>query len=166
MDTAAATTNESITKHWDCVTGAAAEVFQSTCGVDLVASPGPAPDNESLVLAVIALVGEVEWSLFLGLPGTTAMAVAKKFAGFDIPFDSPDMGDAIGEITNILAGKVKALLDGRGVKAEISLPTVMRADGLHVLIRRETASAKTCYDSPIGKLWTGVLAGKTPGMLA
>ncbi len=164
MDSAT-TTNDTIAQHWECVVKAATEVFESTCGTQLTLLAEPVAANEKLILAVIALVGEVEWSLFLGLPGPTATAVAAKFAGFDIPFDSPDMGDAIGEVTNILAGRLKALLDKRGVRADISLPTVMRADGLEVLVQRQSASAKACFDSPIGRLWTGVLAGKTPGVV-
>ncbi len=164
MDSAT-TTNDTITPHWECIVGAANEVFESTCGTKLTQLADPVTTDEKIILAVIALVGEIEWSLFLGLPAETATSVAAKFAGFDIPFDSPDMGDAIGEVTNILAGRLKALLDKRGVHADISLPTVMRADGLQVLVQRQSASAKACFESAIGRLWVGVLAGKTPGVV-
>ena len=70
------------------------------------------------VLSVISLVGGVDWSIFLGLPKDTAVALAKSFAGFDIPFESDDLGDAIGELSNILAGNVKARLDRVGIKTE------------------------------------------------
>lgn len=161
----ATTTNDAIAPHWECVVTAATEVFEATCGMKLTPLAEAETTDGQLILAVIALVGEVEWSLFLGLPSGTAAAAAAKFAGFEIPFESPDMGDAIGEVTNILAGRLKALLDKRGVRTEISLPTVMRADGLHVLVQRQSASAKICFDSPLGRLWTGVLAGKTPGVV-
>lgn len=157
--------SESITKHWDCVPAAAAEVFQSLCGVDLVVSADQNPLAEDLILAVISLVGDLEWSLFLGLPAATATTVAAKFAGFEIPFDSPDLGDAIGEVANILAGRVKALLDSHGVRADISLPTVLRAKGLEVLIQRQTVSQKICLQCDMGRLWVGVAAGRGSGMM-
>jgi chemotaxis protein CheX len=123
----------------------------------MVPCPLEPAGDEGLILSVISIIGDVEWSLFMGLPKTTATAVAAKFAGFDIPFDSPDMGDAIGELTNILAGQTKAMLDRRGVKAEIGLPSVMRADNLQVIAGKNTVTAKICFDSPLGRFWTGVL---------
>ncbi|NLW88016.1 MAG: chemotaxis protein CheX [Planctomycetes bacterium] len=158
---------QTVCEYWNCVTASAKDVFASTCGVQLEETPPEEGcENESLVLAVIALVGDVEWSLFLGLPTGTAVEVAKKFAGFDIPIDSPDMGDAIGEMSNIFGGKVKAMLDPKGVKADISLPTVMRAEGLHMMSQRQTESQKTCYSSPMGKMWIGVVSGKNAGLMA
>ena len=40
----------------------------------------------------------------LGLPRQTASNLVLAFAGCEIDFDSPDMGDAVGELANILAG--------------------------------------------------------------
>ena len=122
--------------------------------------------TDGVVIAVISLVGDVEWSVFLGLPRQTATVVAAKFAGFEIPFDSEDMGDAIGELTNILAGQVKALLDQRKVKVELSLPSVMRAESLHVLVQSKVVTRKTCFNSPLGRFWTGVTVGKEARLIA
>ena len=148
-----------VSSYGDCIATAADVTFQSICGVtpQVVPCPQEEPGGD-MVLAVISLVGQVEWSVFLGLPQTTAVAAAAKFAGFPIPFDSPDMGDAIGELTNILAGQVKAILDKRGVKVEISLPSVMRAANLQVLNNRHAVTTKTCFDSGLGHFWAGMLA--------
>jgi CheY-specific phosphatase CheX len=116
--------------------------------------------NTEVVIAIISLVGQVEWSVFIGLPRATASALAAKFAGFEIPFESPDMGDAVGELANIIAGDVKARLDSRGVKADISLPTVIRAQDIHVLVQRNAHTMRNCFQSEVGPLWVGVTAGK------
>jgi chemotaxis protein CheX len=152
-------------KYLDIITTAAGNVLSTTCGV----TPEPVleeaePMGEALILGIISLVGEVEWSLFLGLPKDTAMSVAAKFAGFEIPFESSDMGDAVGELTNIFAGQAKQLLDNAGVKANISLPSVLRADNLQVLIQRQASSRRMCFSSPLGRFWTGVLAGTSHGL--
>lgn len=161
--------NEAITlenpKYLDLVTQAAKNVLSQTCGTtaEAVEDDGNR-GGETLILGIISLVGEVEWSLFLGLPKATAMAISAKFAGFEIPFESSDMGDAIGELTNIFAGQVKQLLDDNGIRANISLPSVLRAENLEVLIQRQTSTKRACYNCEMGKFWTGVLASATPGL--
>ena len=166
METAA-TGTATDARHSDIVNQATREVFAMTAGLELTAHEEDLDlTADGVIIAVISLVGGVEWSLFLGLPRSTAEAVAAKFAGFEIPFDSADMGDAVGELANILAGQVKTNLDRVGVQADISLPSVMRAQSLSVLIQSNTASRKTCFDSPLGKLWTGVTAGQNAGLIA
>jgi chemotaxis protein CheX len=165
MTSVASVVEDTISKHWECMTAATSSLFESTCGIGIQPEPCPVAKKENLMLSVIALVGDLEWSIFLGLPGPTATALAAKFAGFEIPFESADMGDAIGELTNILAGKVKSLLNDRGVKVDISLPTVLRADSLEVLVQHRTAMAKACFVSPVGNLWAGVVSGKSAGLM-
>lgn len=145
-------------EHRQIVDQATKDIFSATCDVALTEVPDEVnTDTDGVIIALISLVGDVGWSVFISLPRTTAEAVAGHFAGFEIPFDSDDMGDAIGEVTNIFAGQIKALLDSKGVAADISLPSVMRADGLEVLIQHDSNSSKTCFDCELGRLWTGVV---------
>ena len=153
--------------HKQCVTESAMEMFSVACGVELQDIENEDNLNkDGVLIAIISLVGDVEWSIFLGLPKVTAEAIAEKFAGFAIPFDSEDMGDAVGELANILAGLIKSKLDNISIKAEISLPSVMRADSMQVLIQRDSSTCKVCFDSELGKLWTGVVASNSPGFVA
>lgn len=150
-------------QHAECVPEAAANIFNSTCGVQVTPASCENVDTaDGIIIAVISLVGDLEWSIFLGLPKPTATEAAAKFAGFAIPFESADMGDAVGELTNIFAGEVKAILNKRGVNVEISLPSVIRAQSIEVLVQRSSAAEKVCFDSPLGKFWTGVTSGKAP----
>jgi chemotaxis protein CheX len=153
--------------HSDAVPQAVKEILMTTCGT--VAEPCDDVSEEisedGIIIAVISVMGDVDWSIYLGLPRDTATGMAQGFAGFEIPFDSEDMGDAIGEVANILAGNVKQVLDKRGVAVDISLPSVMRVDGLHVLKQRDSHTTKQCYSSSMGTLWTGVVAGKDPGLV-
>jgi chemotaxis protein CheX len=152
-------------RYHECVGEAATEILKTTCSLSLSPQDETAVTKTELVIAIISLVGQVEWSVFIGLPKDTACGVAAKFAGFEIPFESSDMGDAVGELANILAGDVKARLDAKGVKANISLPTVIRAQDIHVLLQRAAATVKTCYGSDLGPLWIGVTAGKGGGFI-
>ncbi len=147
-------------QHQDCVTEAITDVFSCACGVDLqLLEDGSAIATDGVIIALISLVGDVEWSVFLGLPRSTATAVAEKFAGFAIPFESSDMGDAIGEMTNIFAGRAKAILDQRNVTVEISLPSVIWAKSIEVLVQHNSAINRHLFESELGRLWTGVVVG-------
>lgn len=141
------------------VTEAAIEVFNSLCGVTLTLSPDTSGSDTpaAAVTSVITMKG-VDCSVFLALPPETAVQVAKKFAGFEIPFESADMNDAVGELGNILAGTVKNRLDHHGIKAEISLPNVTRGEGLALPQGPASLRELACLHSPMGKMWTGVIA--------
>ena len=161
MDTPNTASETPSLKHHECVAAAAVDMLGATCGVQLE----PREDDEALntdgvIIAIISLLGDVDWSVFLGLPRDTAVGLAANFAGFEIPFDSPDMGDAIGELANILAGEVKNRLDKRGLRAEISLPGVIRAESPRVLDQHNIETVKMCFASQAGPLWTGVIAQK------
>jgi CheY-specific phosphatase CheX len=93
--------------------------------------------------------------------------VARRFAGGGIAPDDVDVGDAIGELTNIVAGQVKVLLNKNGINVNVSLPTVVKASGLETLVQRgrNTASGYTHFDSPAGKLWTAVSVGLSAEMV-
>lgn len=137
------------------VVQAAQFLFSSTCGSEAVAAQPQEIPAQSVIAACVSLAGELNANVFLGLPSDTAMAVAAKFAGFAIPFESSDMGDAVGELTNMLAGKVKALLDAKGIQANISLPCIMRDDSLPPLYRQSPGSLTT-FQTPLGLLWAGL----------
>lgn len=151
--------------HSECVAQAVVGMLKQTCGIDLAEIPDDNAADSHIIIAVVSIIGDVEWAVFLGLPKSTAEALAAKFAGFDIPYDSSDMGDAIGELANIVVGNVKALLDRKGVNANISLPSVIRADNLQVLVQSGATRMRSCFDSPLGKLWAGLSAGKARGIM-
>jgi CheY-specific phosphatase CheX len=155
------TTAELQIPHKECLQQAAVNIFNSTCGMQVQPQACEGGRcNDGVITAIISLVGDLDWTIFLGLPRATAGAVAAKFAGFEIPFDSSDMGDAIGELTNILAGEVKAILDAKGVRVNLSLPSVVRAESMEVLAQSKSMSQRTCFCSPLGTLWTGLNVGR------
>lgn len=148
----------SIAEHKDTVIEAAVETFMATCRVQIEPQGDENLTGEGVIIAIISMVGDVDWSIFLGLPRQTASAMAAAFAGFEIPFDSEDMGDAVGELTNIFAGLIKARLDANGLRAEMSLPSVIRVQSLEVLKQSGIQTIKTCFKSEAGPLWTGITA--------
>ena len=160
-------TKDATIEHTDCVEKATIEMLGTSCGLELKSIDDPGNlANEGLIIAIISLVGDVEWSLFLGFPPKTAVAAASKFAGFDIPFESEDMGDAVGELANLVAGQVKMLLSQRSVDANISLPSVIRAERLEVLNQPTSIIQRSYFNTEAGNLWVVVAVGGNPGIIA
>jgi len=169
MDTTESTDTKALPgfEHVECVDEAAVEILRLACGMQLQrCDDSDGLGSDGAVIGVISIVGDVEWSIFLGLPKAAAVTLAAKFAGFEIPFDSDDMGDAVGELTNILAGEVKRRLDAKSVAVTIAMPSVIRAQSLHVLVQRGTSATKVCFSCEAGELWVGVTSSKEGGFVA
>ncbi|MEW6198682.1 MAG: response regulator [Planctomycetota bacterium] len=157
-----------VVPHGECVPAGVQQVLAKACGLTLT----PAPVDEAIrhgevVLSMITLFGDLHWSLGLGFTRAAAGKIAARFAGSPEPLAGLDMGDAIGELTNIVAGRVKLALSARNVAVKFAFPTVISGTGLQLLTQRRLrdAVAYAHFDSPDGKLWTAVTVGLTGGVL-
>ena len=149
------------------VKAAALEFFNSSCklqATEQAAAPGSAPSAG--IMGVISFFGDPVWSFALVMPESTAVAAANGFAGFEIPFDSPDMGDMIGEMANVMAGDIVARLEAARVKAQMSLPTVARGQDVELLPPSNAHEMRLHFTSPSGgfqlRLFQAVV-GAPPG---
>ncbi|HLJ96562.1 MAG TPA: chemotaxis protein CheX [Gemmataceae bacterium] len=114
--------------------------------------------NCPCVVGIISFVGGIPWSLSLVLPEETAPALAQKFTGMEIPFDTPDMGDVAAELVNVLAGEVTAQLDRSQIKAQMSLPTVARGKPLELMGERRAAVERLDFTTKQGKFWLRLIS--------
>jgi chemotaxis protein CheX len=148
--------------HVDCIREAVSFTFSSICGLEptfkIYEHNGHMAEGVVGIISIVA--GEEAWSLMLGLPQDTSVAVARKFAGFDIPFDSADMADVVGELANIIAGDAVARLDKVGIKAELSLPTVARGSNLEMLLPDKLPAVRMDFNAPQGAFWLKLGFGK------
>ena|ERR1700733_11051436 len=136
--------------------------FGSICGMDPIPVVHGQEEHTSVgVVGVISFAGSLTWSFALMLPQTTATALAEKFAGFEIPFDSRDMGDVIGELANVVAGDISARLDAKGIAARLSLPSVTRGYDVDLCLPDGVPTLQLGYASPQGPFWFRLIASKT-----
>ena len=105
------------------------------------------------IAGIISFLGDLTWSLSWILPKDLAPILAQRFAGFEIPFDSPDMGDMAGELVNVLAGEIVSQLDKRHIKAQMSLPTIARGGPLVLVPENGPTIANLEYTSKEGAFW-------------
>ena len=139
-----------------------ADAVQSSVGITFSSIFGEAPvpmavdgpdESPARVASVISFFGTTPWALTLVLPEPTAVAMALKFTGFEVPFDCADMGDVVGELTNVLAGEVVAQLTRRNIQSQMSLPMVARGHDVELLRPSGAPANQLAYQSPQGHFW-------------
>lgn len=92
-------------------------------------------------------------SLMLAIPKKTAINLSEIFIGMELPFESEDMGDLIGEVSNILAGDVAANIEKVGFRGQSSLPTATRGSDLTLFMPTKPPKEKMKFTSSIGEFW-------------
>lgn len=105
------------------------------------------------IMAAISFVGNPAWAFALVASNSAAVMISKAFAGFDIPFDSPDMVDVFGEVVNVIAGDISARLDRKGLKAQMSLPTVIRGEHVDLHVPSGVSTTRLSFTGPKGSCW-------------
>jgi chemotaxis protein CheX len=122
------------------------------------------------VVGIISFMGDVNYIIMLALPKDSAIAMASKFCGFDIDYDSPDMGDVVGELANVLAGDIVARMNQAEFKVTMSLPTIMRGHDVEPLLPRGLPLEKLNFSMAEGNFMlkvagskSGDLVGRKPG---
>ena len=83
------------------------------------------------VSSIIGFSGEVVGSVVVSLNREAAQKLVTAFAGSEIQMESPDFADALGELSNMIAGGAKKDL---GAMVSITVPTVIIGRG-HTVAR-------------------------------
>ncbi len=118
------------------------------------------PSNAG-VSGIIGFSGDLVGAVAVSFPTETAQAVINKFCGMEVPLDSEDFTDAVGEIANMIAGATKAEFFGKQVT--ISCPTVIVGEG-HT-IQRPSGAQCVCIpcESDLGRFIVEIaIAQQTP----
>jgi len=122
------------------------------------------------VVGIISFLGDICWTFSVILPEATAPVLINKFTGFEIPFDSPDMGDVVGELANVVAGEIVAKLEAQKIKVQMSLPVIARGHDVEVMTSVAKPQARLEFQSEAGVFWcklvgakAGQCLGRTPG---
>jgi len=87
------------------------------------------------VSGIIGMSGDVEGSIVLSFPTTTAERVVSLFTGMDIAHSHEDFPDAIGELVNMISGGAKAQFADK--KVNITCPSVVLGSDHLVYSRKD-----------------------------
>lgn len=92
------------------------------------------------VSGVIGLSGDVVGSVIVGFSKESAVPIASALAGCPLQVGTSDFADAIGELSNMIAGGAKAKFEGQ--KVSIGCPSVVVAPSHQ--ISSPSGSARIC----------------------
>jgi len=87
------------------------------------------------VSAIIGLSGDVEGSVVLCFPTSTAESCISLFIGEEVTSEHADFADAVGELCNMIAGGAKGQFEGKSVS--ISVPSVVIGQGHSVRQKKD-----------------------------
>jgi chemotaxis protein CheX len=135
----------------DAVKASVDKTYASLCGAKpTLSDDGEVGENSPRIAGIISFLGTTPWTFSWILTEEAAPAIAQKFTGFEIPFDSSDMGDMASELVNVIAGEIVAQLEKRGIKAQMSLPTVLRGAPLELMPETGPTVARLDYTANEG----------------
>jgi len=100
------------------------------------------------ISGIIGLSRDAKGSITLSFPKAVALKVASKLIESEIKIVDADVCDAIGELTNIIAGNAKK--DLKDLKVLISLPTVVMGKDHQLSNPRDVQSILIPFSSEMG----------------
>ncbi|WP_395095250.1 chemotaxis protein CheX [Armatimonas sp.] len=113
------------------------------------------------ICGTISFVGDRSYSITMCCSRESAVELALAMAGFEIDYDSADMGDAIGEVANIIAGNIVARMEDQELAVAMSLPTVFRGHDVERILPHNMVSWCSIFELTGSVFWVDVIAGRT-----
>jgi chemotaxis protein CheX len=110
-------------------------------------------DGESAtfdISGLIGIAGEALGSVVLSFPEDTALQVVSKFVGEELTDVNRDVLDAIGELTNIVAGGAKKIFSEQGHHFKISIPNVVHGKNHKINRPKDVPCISVTFSSDSG----------------
>ncbi len=103
------------------------------------------------VSGVIGITGEAVGSIAVSFPRKVALKIVSNFTGEEVVGIDADTADAIGEITNMIAGRAKKIFSDKGIKLKISVPNVVIGKNHTIASPKGTPTIVIPFESEEGK---------------
>jgi chemotaxis protein CheX len=100
------------------------------------------------VSGVIGITGGVVGTIGVRLPKQMAMDVLERMVGTKADAITPDVCDAVGELTNLIAGAAKSKL--AHLNLSVSLPNVVSGEAFDVAYPSDVSPFCILFDSELG----------------
>ena len=103
-------------------------VFKTMLGFEVAMSPPQLKHTKQVsgeITGIMPLAGDLKGTVAVSLTEKAALLITGTLLGEEYDRVTPDVVDAIGELTNILLGRARAEFDLTGFHLSASLPTVV-----------------------------------------
>lgn len=108
----------------------------------------PAESSSHDVSGIIGMSGDVEGTVVLGFPTSSAERAVSVFTGMEMDAQHEDFADAIGELVNMVSGGAKAKFTNR--KVSITCPSVIVGQHHTVSGRKDIVTIHIPVDCDLG----------------
>lgn len=127
------------------------EVFELMLGSSLEIPTQPQVEDGLAITAMVGMAGQLCGVLTVRCSEQSAARVASHMLGRDTDKSDPEMWDAMGEISNMVAGNFKNKITGLGDGCLLSVPTVISGGdyNLRVLVNEEIRSVLLFEGEPL-----------------
>jgi CheY-specific phosphatase CheX len=95
---------------------------------------------ENDLVGIVSFIGDVSFIMLIMLTDKQVRKISTKFVGSEMDTSSPDVGDLISEVANIVFGDIAMDLKGINLKIERSLPTILKGKNIEPLLRKKAPS--------------------------
>jgi chemotaxis protein CheX len=127
------------------------EVFELMLGSSLDIPTQPQAEDDLAITAMVGMAGQLCGVLTVRCSEKSAARVASQMLGSDTEKSAPEIWDAIGEISNMVAGNFKNKITGLGDGCLLSVPTVISGGdyNLRVLVNEEIRAVLLFEGEPV-----------------
>jgi chemotaxis protein CheX len=102
------------------------EIFSSMIFMDVQpTAESTGPGEGQMLSGMIGFAGDLKGTILLHLPEAVALAITNAFLELDLEEIDSEVKDAIGELTNMVAGGIKYHLQGDNQGIQLSIPSVI-----------------------------------------
>ncbi|HUJ94777.1 MAG TPA: chemotaxis protein CheX [Terriglobales bacterium] len=106
------------------------------------------------VAALIWVTGDIEGRIILDLDSETAVRVASKFAGAELPESDALVRETVCELANQVTGNAITSLNDQGFHFRVHPPVVHTTDGARS--SEDTEALVICFDTEVGSIFMNI----------
>jgi chemotaxis protein CheX len=132
------------------------DVFSTMVMMELEDGPpvfGKDGDIASNISSMLGLGGDIRGILAIHCPADIAKGITGAFLGMEIEELNDDVKDAIGEITNMVAGNLKIVFAKTGSDIKLAIPTTVIGESYHMSGIFGATRVAVPFTSELGTLW-------------
>jgi chemotaxis protein CheX len=107
------------------------------------------------VAALIAVTGDIEGRIIVDVDPQTAMRVASRFAGEELPQSEDLMRETVCELANQVIGNAVTTLNDQGFRFRVHPPEIHTSEKGHQS-SEDTEALVMCIETPKGKVFLNV----------